>query len=164
MPASTACRVSVSPKTDFWHKYQTYDTFLSERDYYSSFITRPDSAPWINTPDYWHALETLWFGQDVTVVGGSGKSLGPDDLVGARTITHVICPRQHAFAQYDQILDRIGTPKRALICLGPTATLLAVDLCARGVHAVDLGHVAMFLRKFRRGERMEVTDHDRSAA
>jgi hypothetical protein len=155
---------SDTPKRAFWDKHVYAKKFLApNRAYASSFISRPDSAPWIDAPDYWAALESLWVGQDVTVVRGSGKSLAPDDLIGAGTITDVLCPRQHAWADYASILERIGTPSRALICLGPTATVLAVDLCARGVHAIDLGHVALFIRKRRRGEAMVVTDADRVA-
>ncbi len=154
---------STGQKIEFWTKQMRYGGILNlNRSYVSSLISRPDSAPWIDKDAYWQLLESLWVGQDVTVVRGSGKSLCPDDLVGARTITDVLCPKQHAFSDYASILERIGTPKRALICLGPTATVLAVDLCKRGVHAIDLGHVALFLRKRRRGEPMFVTDADKS--
>lgn len=156
---------SATPKGEFWSAFSGHARLLATRSYFSAFISRPDSAPWINTPEYWSALESLWVGQDVTIVrGNSSKALQPADLVGARSVREVVCPRRNAFAQYDAILERIGTPKRALLCLGPTATVLAVDLCARGVHAIDLGHVAMFLRKYRRGEPMTVTAADKAAA
>ncbi len=154
---------SSEQKVSFWTQFLKYTPCLNERmSYVSSFISRPDSAPWIDTDEYWSLIESLWIGQDVTVVRGSGKSLAPDDLVGAGEITDVLCRKQHAYQDYDQILDRIGTPKRALICLGPTATVLAYDLCKLGVHAIDLGHVAMFLRKRRRGELLTVTNEDKS--
>jgi hypothetical protein len=41
---------------------------------------------------------------------------------------------------------------------------MAVDLCAKGVHAIDLGHVGMFVHKKRRGEPMWVTDADKVQA
>ncbi len=153
---------SETPKSEFWSKHLRFAELLSDRPYVSSFISRPDSAPWINTDEYWALLESLWVGEDVTVVRGSGKSLAPEDLIGAGEITDVLCRKQHAYQDYDEILGRIGTPKRALICLGPTATVLAVDLCRRGVHAIDLGHVAIFMRKRRRGELLAVSDEDKS--
>lgn len=153
---------SDTPKADFWGKYMKFGRLLADRPYVSSFITRPDSAPWINTSEYWALLESLWVGQDVTVVRGSSKSLAPDDMIGAGEVTDILCRKQHAWQDYHEILDRIGRPSRALICLGPTATVLAVDLCKKGVHAVDLGHAAMFLRKKRRGLPMWVTDEDKS--
>lgn len=154
---------SATPKAEHWNKHTKYSRLLAPGiDYVSAFVTRPDSAPWINTTDYWDRLESLWLGQDVTLVRGSSKSLTADDLIGAGTITEIIAPRQQAWAEYEELLRRVGTPARALICLGPTATVMAFDLCARGVHAVDLGHVGMFLRKRRRGEPMWVTDADKA--
>jgi hypothetical protein len=155
---------SDTPKADFWKKFTSFASLLDpHRQYASSFITRPDSAPWIDTPSYWLALEALWVGQDVTLVRGSSKSLTADDLVGAGTVTEIIAPRQDAWADYEELLERIGTPTRALLCLGPTATVMAVDLCARGVHAIDLGHVGLFLRKHRDGRPMWVSKADKEA-
>ena len=153
----------------WWKKLRHVAPLLAaERSYGSAFITRPDSAPWINTPTYWAAIETLWAGRDVTLVcgrdrdDGSTKTLTAADLASARTVREVLAPRQHAFAEYDELLERIGRPDRALLCLGPTATVLAVDLCARGVHAIDLGHIALFLRKYRRGEPLTLSKDDKS--
>lgn len=153
---------SDTPKAEFWRPFGVFADLLTARPYYSAFISRPDSAPWIDTQDYWQAIESLWIGQDVTLVRGSGKSLVAEDLVGAKTVTEIIAPRQHAWAAYQDLLDRIGTPARALLCLGPAATVMAVDLCAKGVHAIDLGHCGMFLKKHRRGEPMTVTREDKA--
>jgi hypothetical protein len=155
------------PKVEYWQKLKPRMLALVDpkQSYMSAFISRPDSAPWINTSSYWQALESLWVGQDVTLVrGDSVKALQPSDLIGANSVHEVICPRKDAFSDYNSILERVGTPARALLCLGPTATVLAVDLCARGVHAVDLGHCGMFLRKYRNGEPMVVTAADKAAA
>jgi hypothetical protein len=153
---------SDTPKAEHWGKYMRFAHLLTNRSYASSFITRPDSAPWIDLPAYWARVESLWVGQDVTLVRGSTKSLTAADLAGAGTVTEIVAPRQHAWAEYETLLERIGRPARTLICLGPTATVMAVDLCARGVHAIDLGHIGMFLRKRRRGEAMAVTEEDRA--
>lgn len=154
---------SATPKAPFWSKYGVMGDLLTERAYVSAFVSRPDSAPWIDTPAYWAQVESLWVGQEVTLVRGSGKSLTADDLVGAAGVREVIAPRVGAWTDYEELLERVGTPARAILCLGPTATVMAVDLCARGVHAVDLGHVGMFLRKHRRGEPMQVTAEDKAA-
>jgi hypothetical protein len=152
-------------KVQHWSKYLELHRLLGKRAYASAFVTRPDSAPWIDTAAYWARLSELWIGQEVTLVRGSGKSLTGERLMewGAGTVTEVVAPRQQAWAEYASLLDRIGTPSRALLCLGPTATVMAVDLCDRGVHAVDLGHVGMFLRKHHAGEPMWVSDADKVA-
>lgn len=163
---SGSCMVGIpnihsgTPKGPFWAKHLNAAQWLAPRPYASSFITRPDSAPWIDTPEYWADLESLWAGREVTIVRGGRHGLDVDDL-NARRVHTIECPVRDAFADYDRILRRIGHPDRALLCLGPTATVLAVDLCARGVHAIDLGHVGLFLRKHRRGEPMTVTDEDK---
>jgi hypothetical protein len=145
-------------KMHFWTKYLRAAAYLTPGyPYVSGFISRPDSAPWLNTPAYWDKLESLWKGQDVTLVRGDDPngtgavSLRAEDLTSARRVTEVIAPGVNAWASYADILARIGTPKRALICLGATATVMAVDLCAKGIHAIDLGHIGMFLAWHRDG-------------
>lgn len=155
---------SDTPKTEHWGKYVWASRMLSERrQYHSSFVTRPDSAPWIDTDEYWELLESLWVGQEVTLVRGSGKSFTADRLMeaGAGQVTEILAPKQHAWASYNQLLKRIGTPKRAILCLGPTATVMAVDLCAKGVHAIDLGHMGMFWKKHVLGLPLWVTEEDK---
>ena len=152
-----------TPKRKFWETFRSSSRFLTGRVYVSSFVTRPDSAPWINTPSYWLALEALWFGRDVTLVRGSERSLTAADLTSAKSVTEIVAPKINAWSGYRELLERVGTPETALLCLGPTATVMAVDLCAKGVHAIDLGHAGMFLHKHRRGEPMVVTDQDKVA-
>jgi len=155
---------SATPKAAFWHKYQRVTPLLAPgRVYGSSFISRPDSAPWVNTATYWADIERLWAGLDVTVVRGAGstKGLTRADMTTAKSVREVLCPRQHAFEEYADLLEAIGTPERVLLCCGPTATVLAVDLCRHGIHAVDCGHVALFLRKYRNGEPMIRTEADK---
>jgi hypothetical protein len=155
------------PKDEHWQTYKWAASLLVEyREYASAFITRPDSAPWINEEPYWELLHSLWLDRDVTLVRGAQKSLTKDDLIrwGARSVREVLCKPQNAWEDYDQIMNEIGTPDRALLCLGPTATVLAVDLCAKGVHAIDLGHVGMFAKKRERGLPMWVEKADKVAS
>lgn len=154
------------PKDLHWQTYKGYARLLSDRVYGSAFISRPDSAPWINTPEYWDLMWSLWRDRDVTLVRGAQKSLTKEFLIdqGARTVHEVLCKPQNAWADYDAIMAEIGTPERVLLCLGPTASVMAVDLCAKGVHAIDLGHVGMFAKKRTRGEPMVRTDADKVAS
>ncbi len=159
-------RPGASQKVKFWRPFLTAPLNFLAPDvaYASAFISRPDSAPWIDTPEYWADLESLWAGRDVTLVQGGPRSLQPADLASARRVTVVPCPAREAWSEHRAILARIGRPALALLCLGPTATVLAADLCAAGVQAVDLGHVGMFLRKRRAGEPLTVTAADRASA
>jgi hypothetical protein len=155
---------SATPKAQFWNQFRRRSDLLSDRPYASAFVSRPDSAPWIDTPEYWTALSSLWVGQDVTLVRGSARSLTAADLHGACYVHELIAPATHAWDYYSQAMARIDPRTRVLLCLGPTATVMAVDLCARGVQAIDIGHVGLFWRKHLRGEAMTVTAADTRAA
>lgn len=155
LKASGECLVGIpnihsdTPKAEFWTKHLHAAELLSDRPYVSSFISRPDSAPWINTDEYWQSMSQFWIGRDITIVRGSGKAFTPELMTGAKMITEIIGPRYDGWSAYASLLDRIGHPDRVLISLGPTATVMAVDLCARGVHAIDLGHAGAFYRRWR---------------
>lgn len=132
-----------------WEKYgaEKYLALYGPGVFGSSFITRPDSAPWIDTPDYWQQLRRLWAERDVVLVKGTERSLRSEMLVGVGSLREVGAPRRDAYAAIDQIEEEIGHPAGiVLLCLGATATVLAARLAKKGIHAVDLGHVGMFMR------------------
>jgi len=145
----------------FWDQFKTPKItalFDMKRLYGSAFVSRPDSAPWVHQPRYWRKVESLWKGQDVTLVRGSGKSLTASVLASARSVNEILCARQHAWADRAELLEKIGRPRRVLLCCGPTATVLACDLAERGVHAVDLGHIGMWFKRLDKsaGEALEI--------
>jgi len=154
-----------SPRKESWLKYAENPylaMLLPQTVYASSFITRPDSAPWIDTPTYWHKVEQLWKDQNIVLIVGherddpskpEQKSLTAEMLSSARRITTIIGPRQHAYAQIDEIekhavkaIQTFEGDCRVLMCLGTAATCLAYRLHRRGAHALDVGHMGMFMR------------------
>jgi hypothetical protein len=141
---------SGTPKAESWARFavdgyvRLYDPQLT---YGSSFITRPDSAPWIDTPEFWRRLTDLWRGRDVVLVRGTDRSLRPAMLTEAASVEEVGCARRDAYAEVDALEGQLRqSRKRVLLCAGPTATVLAWRLHGHGVHALDLGHVGMFMR------------------
>jgi hypothetical protein len=154
LKASGDCLVGIpnllQPTKPFWDQFRTEkirNLLSMDRVYGSAFVSRPDSAPWIHTPAYWKQVERLWKGRAVTLVRGSGKSLTASVLASAASVNEILCARQHAWAERAELLERIGRPERVLLCCGPTATVLAVELAAKGVHAVDLGHIGMWFKR-----------------
>ena len=106
--------------------------------------------------DYFKKIQLLWNDQDIVIVEGAGSRLGVgNDLFdGAKSIERIICPIKNAFSKYDKILSEcLKQPKNKLfiLALGPTATVLAVDLADKGYRALDIGHLdtcyETFLRK-----------------
>ncbi len=106
---------------------------------------------------YFKRLKEIWKNRDVILFESQKARLGvADDLLdGAKSISRIIfCPIKIAFEKYDDILaafNNISHDKLVLAALGPTATVLAYDLCKKGYQAVDIGHISeeyeCFLRK-----------------
>lgn len=140
-----------TPKMWFWQKYMAAkftNLYDKKFKYGSQFITRPDSTPWIDTPEFWDRMRDLWRGKDVVLVAGTERSLVPELMPEAKSIRRVGGPRRDAYAVIDQIQEEIGTPSGPVIlCIGATATVLAHRLAKRGIHALDLGHLGMFMRR-----------------
>lgn len=153
-----------SPKDWFWNKYHTSkkltDLYNPHKQYHSSFITRPDSAPWIDTPQYWQKVVKLWAGKRVLLItGGRSSALRVDTMPEAESIIEMRGPETDAYSFIDKMEEEAihlrGTYNTAILCLGPTATCLANRLARAGIHALDLGHIAIYYRRHLKGEPMD---------
>ncbi len=155
----TKCLVGVpyicmnSPKYAVWKHYDTpvYKSLYNpEKQYYSAFITRPDSAPLIDKPTYWQNVKKLWLEKNIIVVSGSRKGFRDSDLLHeASSVKFIESVPTEAYAEIDNIEKEIGddTSKVVLLSLGATATVLAWRLAEKGFQALDLGHLPMFMRR-----------------
>ena len=140
---------SKTPKAKNWEKYTIpkITTKYTLPVYGSSFITRPDSAPWIDRPDYWDRMTSIWAGKDVTLVIGSQRSLTPARMSVAKSIRVVEGTYRDSYQIINELMEKIGRPAGPVIlCLGATATVMASRLAKIDVHAVDLGHYGMMAK------------------
>lgn len=139
-----------SPKNGNWTKccYHYCEFMMPGKQYYSAFITRPDSAPWIATDEYYDMVESLWRGQDITMVYGSKRSLSAEfpAMASAKSIAVVECDYAHTYHRIAELVEKVvaAKNKRVLLMCGPTATCLAARLTEHGHHAIDLGHLGMW--------------------
>lgn len=97
----------------------------------------------------------IWNNKDCVFIEGSQTRMGVgNDLFrNARSIQRILCPPEHAFDNYDAILEealKLPHSKTILIALGPTASVLAYDLAKAGYHAIDIGHVDLSYEWFLR--------------
>ena len=142
-----------TPKFESWRKYThpQWTALYKQPLYGSAFITRPDSAPWIDRPDFWRKVRELWNRKTVVLCAGTQKSLTSDMLVktGAKKVISVLAPATDAYAEVQRIEEQcMAFPADCvLLCLGPTATVLAARIADKGRQAVDLGHIGMFMRR-----------------
>lgn len=139
------------PKFEGWMRHQ--ERFLSllqpSVPYFSAFISRPDSAPWIRCKDYADLVESVWRGKFAAVLcEHEGSTL---KLVGLRAakVRHIECPRHEAYARIDFFEERIVRlkPDVVIMSAGPTATCLANRLAEHDIHALDLGSAGGWLHR-----------------
>ena len=164
---SLDCYVPYTKK--FWRKYMskkrqlTYSHLDMNRTYYNAFFNRyylnynKTDEYYLRCCTYVKKLKEIWKNRDVVLFEGQEARLGVgnDILNGAKSISRIIfCPVKNAFNRYDEILssfDGVSSDALILAALGPTATVLAHDLCRKGYQAIDFGHISeeyeCFLRK-----------------
>lgn len=88
----------------------------------------------------------VWDERDIVIIEGrySRLGVGNDLFKNSKSIQRILCPKENAFEKYEEILNAckfIKKDKLILIALGPTATILAYDLCLLGYQALDIGHL-----------------------
>lgn len=122
--------------------------------YGSAYISRGDLCGYLTWASYWSTISELWNGRDVVLVRGLARRANPANMMAkARNIAHVETPMKNAWEEYGRIFKEcLRHPKEGpfLLCVGPTATVLAADLARHGRWAVDLGHLGVFYRKWGR--------------
>lgn len=143
----------IGPRAGSWAKYNVakFADLFRQDVYGSAFISRPDNAPHINTPDFWRKMRALWTNRNVTLVVGSDYgSLDEVMLRDTKSLRVVKGPRRDAYAEVARIEQEIGVQgpnDPVILCLGATATVLAERLAKKGGWALDLGHVGKFMPK-----------------
>jgi hypothetical protein len=139
-----------SPKYATWQRHAPRFAGVVNFDltYYSSLVSRPDSAPWIRTQAFIDSVRALWMDKRAVVVCERKGSIFDTVRRYAAKARHIECPTHEAYALIDDLERAVcaANPEIAVLSAGPTATCLANRLAVRGVHAVDLGSAGKFLR------------------
>lgn len=90
----------------------------------------------------------IWDGRDIIFIEGkfTRMGVGNDLFDNAKSIRRILCPAENSWGSYPEILSNVkkvvaeNRDALYILALGPTATVLAYDLCV-GVQALDLGHL-----------------------
>jgi hypothetical protein len=142
---------SLGPKNGNWlARIPRYIPYLSpEVIYYSAFISRPDSAPWIDRPKFAHKMQQLWKDRKVVAVCEPKSSLRRMLDYGAGSVEHIECPSENAYALIDLFEKAVVqiNPQIAFLACGPTATCLANRLALRGIQTIDMGSGGAFIAR-----------------
>ena len=140
---------------DLIHSYHDLDKVFGD-----SQVSRPYIA-WKTKKKadiIFRRLMELWIDKDIIIVEGVKTRLGVgnDLFTGAKSIKRILGPATNAFDHLDEILAKIvevHTNELIIMALGPTATILAAELCAKGVQAVDIGHIDIEYEWYLRGAK-----------
>lgn len=136
-----------------------------EKVYCNTNFTRPymDFADKSISVDKFTNIKRIWKDKNVLIVEGDKTRFGVgNDLLSETTsISRIVCPSRNAFSVYEKILAKIESlgnrDQLILLSLGPTATVLAVDLCKQGYQAIDIGHLDVEYEWFIRKSRTKVS-------
>lgn len=125
-----------------------YDTAMTQ--FYQSF------KPGFDFAAMFAKARRIWHGKDVLLVCGESvrAKLEHDIFDNCASMSVVDAPSRNAWSRYESIKADVASAasgRLVLAILGPTATVLAADLCRVGIRALDIGHIAKdydaFLRK-----------------
>lgn len=137
------------PKFANWdrHRARILKNLSPKVTYYSAFVTRPDSAPWIETREYGELVTSIWYDRRAVVVCERKGSMFRAVRMAARSVIHVECPHSGAYDVIDELHDKVlgFKPDVVVLSVGPSATILANRFAKEGVWAVDLGSAGQML-------------------
>ncbi len=117
--------------------------------YWDASITRPyiDYKDREFSKNIFNLLKRIWNDKDIVIIEGEKTKLGMgnDLLSNAKSIKRIICPAENAYGVLDKIKNSVhkNVSKDTLMiaALGPTASILAAQLCDEGYQFIDIGHV-----------------------
>lgn len=140
------------PKYQNWLKHAVHFCALlsPEVNYYSAFVSRPDSAPAIENRAYAESVQRLWSGKKVVVVceaeGFMLRTVSQEPGAPA-SVHHIECPKRETYRVLKSIHREVLRldPDLVILSCGPAATVFANRLAKNGIHALDLGSAGRFL-------------------
>lgn len=125
-----------------------YSVLDKDKKYFNAFISRCYYAykNKDNCKKWFDKIKCIWSNRDIVIIEGkkSRLGIGNDLFNNAKSISRILCPEKNAFNSYERILEqakKIDKTKLLLLAIGPTATILAYDLCRLGYQAIDIGHI-----------------------
>lgn len=123
--------------------YFNYDSIYLDSCMTRIYMPVESSFP---TKQCFDKFKKIFRDKDILIVEGEHTRFGVNNdlLASSKSLKRIICPDKNAWSYYEKILSttlQYGKDKLIIICLGPTATILANDLSCKGLYAMDLGNL-----------------------
>ena len=153
----------------FWSRYyiknyKNLNKILNlQKIYYDAMITR-FYLPFKNKKQNIESIEKLkdYFSyKSILIIEGENTRFGVGNnlLKNVKNVKRILAPAKNAFSVYNKLIgEACKFPKDTivLIALGPTATVLAYDLCKEGYQAIDIGHLDIEYEWYLSGAKKKV--------
>ncbi len=140
---------------DYWKKHLSYFRKYWYKDlnfsrvYGDAFISRhymnlEDKETGIE--EYFTLVKKLWENKDIIIVEGekSRLGMGNDLFDNAKSVGRILAPSAQCFEKYDELLEETKKHSKDILfilAIGPSATIMAYDLCKAGYTAIDMGNI-----------------------
>lgn len=152
----------------FYNRRRWYRLIKREQNYGNTFLSRFYSMEFNRDLSISRIklLKRLWDNRDVIFIEGKDTKMGVgnDLFSNANSIRRILCPARDAFDRYDSIIDYIKGMEHSendiyILALGPTATVMAVELHDLGLQSLDMGHMDIEYEWFHRSvtEKVPIT-------
>ena len=149
---------ALGPRSGKWREWagkfrDHINPFLHEQmQYYDSGVTRVQSSR-----EHFQKLKMIWEDKKTVTIEGNlcRLGVGNDLFDNVNSLHRILAPAECAFSAYHRIFEEALTLEKDtlfLLALGPTATILAYDLCKAGYRALDIGHLDICYELFLRDE------------
>ena len=160
----------LNPKSQlFWYKYLKKQHSWFERNLYrkvygNTQISRPYMDTFENSSASYvfEQFKKIFFGRKIVIIEGihTRFGMGNDLLAGAKSVSRIIAPAVNAHDSYPEIKRRAEQlafdDVLFIVCLGPTAKILTLELTKKGYQTLDLGHLDIEYEWFRRGAKEKI--------
>ncbi|MBQ7666029.1 MAG: DUF1792 domain-containing protein [Synergistaceae bacterium] len=139
----------------FWEVYSFYVLkkilpFIDlTKTYSSAFVARP-FVSWhdkSSSKSGFENIKRIWDKREIVIVEGEHVKLGvgTDLFSNAKSIRRILCPSENAYEKIERIKESIRRNVEhntiMLGVLGPTASILASQLCSEGYQFIDIGQL-----------------------
>lgn len=127
-----------------WYGYCNLDYKYGNADITRCYIELKDRT---KSSQYFEMLKLIWNERKVIIVEGekSRLGIGNDLFSNTDSIHRILCPAIGAYSSYDKIVEYIKShierDNLLLLALGPTASVMAVELAQEGYQAIDIGNI-----------------------
>lgn len=147
----------------YWYRDLNFDRVYGDAFISRHYMNLRDKETGIE--EYFALVKKLWEGKDIIIVEGekSRLGMGNDLFDGARSVRRILGPSSQCFSKYDELLEEAkkhGKDVLFILALGPSATIMAYDLCVAGYTAIDMGNIDTEYEwyKMKATEKMPIKD------